>query len=141
MYPPFLFIGANFVFDVKRKAITIRIPLRWYTRNNNSALFGGAICAAADPFPALFLQQLIPGTSAWTKDIKVEYLKPVRSEIISTIVISDGELEVLKRAVEQNGNVEKRFEYHFCNSGNEKVARITTAAYLRRQHRRPNVTR
>jgi len=130
-YPPFLFFGIKIKFSKDYKRVDIKVPLRGYFKNNTGVMFGGAMCVASDPFPALLFERLIPNTLAWTKNHKLEYLRPVKSFITLQFEVTDEDFDFISTELQTHGKVEKTFEYYFYDKSGHKVAKVTSTAYLR----------
>ncbi len=131
-YPPFLFFGIKVRFSNDYKEINIKIPSRWYFKNNTGIMFGGAMCVASDPFPALLFERLIPNTHAWTKSHSLEYLRPAKTFVTMSFKIEEQDLSFMNSNLDEYGKAEKTFEYFFIDKKGIKVAKVTSTAYLRR---------
>jgi hypothetical protein len=57
-YPPFFLLGAKVRISEDYRRIRLRLPIRWYIRNNNGVMFGGAISMLSDPFPAIVFEKI-----------------------------------------------------------------------------------
>jgi len=133
-YPIYFFSGVKIKISNNCKQITIKVPLRWYTKNNSGVMFGGLICLASDPFPSIVFQRLIPGSRAWSAMHKVDYLKPSTTQIVAKIQISDAEITDLTNQLEQSGKARRDFEYYFYDIYNRQIARITSTTYLKKSN-------
>lgn len=130
-YPPFFFIGARIRFSKDYRKIRLRIPLRWYLKNNNGVLFGGVMCLLSDPFPALVFEKIIPGTSAWNRTYNIDYLLPAKSRIEAQIEIAEQDIAELKLQLDEKGKAQKTFEYYFYDTSDRQVAKVSNTIYLR----------
>lgn len=133
LYPPFLFIGVKLRLSPDCRRVEITVPVRWYGRNNNGALFGGFLAAASDPFPALLFEQLLPGVSAWNRAHALEYLRPVRAPVTARVTIGDDDLAELERGLAERGRAEREWAYSFVDHRGRPAARVSTTVYLRRR--------
>jgi hypothetical protein len=127
-----MFAGIKVKADVNRANMSISVPVRWYTKNNNGILFGGILCMASDPFPALFLQHLVPGVTAYNKDICVEYLRPIRETVHTTIQFELDELNEIRTTIARLGKFEKNYRFEFQTASRKTVAVVESTAYLRK---------
>lgn len=133
-YPPFLFMGARVELSDDCRRLRLKLPLRWYGRNNNGALFGGFLCAASDPFPALLFERILPGVAAWTRSHRLDYLRPAQSAVVMRLEIDDATVAELRADLESEGRAERAFEYYFRDERGRRVARVTSTAYLQRRN-------
>ena len=132
-YPPFLFFGVKIKISEDFKQIRMRIPLRFYIKNNTGVMFGGVMCLTSDPFPALLLQKIVPNTIAYTLSHQLEYLRPAKSSVEMLINISDEVLLKIHQDVLEKGRAEAVFEYYFTNSKGKRVAKVTSKAFLKKK--------
>lgn len=131
-YPMFLFLGLKIRITKDFREVYIRIPLRFYIKNNTGVMFGAAMCTASDPFPALLFQKILPGTIAFTRSHGLEYLRPAKTAVEMRARISDEDLEEIKNSMEEYGKAQKTFEYFFTDKHEKRVAKVTSTAYLRK---------
>jgi hypothetical protein len=131
LYPPFLFFGMSIKFSKDFHTCKIKLPFRWYLKNGHGSMYGGAILAASDPFPALILSRLIPWAITWTKQHEVIFKKPVRSNIFAEIVISQQELDLVRTALKTHGKFIKTYSYHFYNDKSEEMAEVRSTIYMK----------
>lgn len=110
-YPPFFLLGAKVRISEDYLKIRLRLPIRWYIKNNNGVMFGGAISMLSDPFPAIVFEKIFNNISAWTKGMQVKYLMPAKTTIEANIVISDEDIEFLENQLKETGKAEKTFNY------------------------------
>ncbi|RPH33472.1 MAG: DUF4442 domain-containing protein [Bacteroidales bacterium] len=132
-YPLFWFTGIRYKISSNYRTMDIKIPLRWYTRNNNGAMFGGVMLLASDPFPALLFQKIYPFTIAWTKKHSIEYLRPAYSSVTARIEIDDNILVQINNQFEVSKSSEISFDYYFYDRQNNKVAKVTTTCFLKKK--------
>ncbi len=130
-YPPFFLLGAKVRISEDYRNIRLRLPIRWYIKNNNGVMFGGAISMLSDPFPAIVFEKIFDNISAWTKGMQVKYIIPAKTTIEANIVITGEEITFLKSQLEEAGKAEKTFNYYFVDKKNRQVAFISNTIYLR----------
>lgn len=131
-YPMFLFLGLKIRITKDFREVYIRIPLRFYIKNNTGVMFGAAMCTASDPFPALLFQKIFTGTIAFTRSHKLEYMRPAKSAVEMAVKISDEDLQEVATMLDKFGKAEKTFEYFFTDKKGKRVAKVTSVAYLRK---------
>lgn len=133
-YPPFLFMGVK-VVEVSsdyRKA-HLRVPLRWYFKNMHGSMFGGFICAVADPVPALLCSKVFPGIQVWTKQIAVEFLKPARTALDVFIDLPVATLDLARRELDFGGKSSQKFEFDIVDARRRVVASVQNTVFMRRK--------
>lgn len=133
-YPPFLFIGvkASHISNDKRK-VTLRIPLRWYSKNLHGTMFGGFIAAVADPVPAIMCTELLPHVEVWTKKLEVDFLKPARSSIEMRVEITQQDLDTITAGLEAAGKIQHAFEFYFYDGAENKIAHAKNTVHFRQK--------
>ncbi|NJO88878.1 MAG: DUF4442 domain-containing protein [Chloroflexia bacterium] len=119
-YPPFFLLGAKVRISEDYLKIRLRLPIRWYIKNNNGVMFGGAISMLSDPFPAIVFEKIFNNISAWTKGMQVKYLMPAKTTIEANIVISDEDIEFLENQLKETGKAEKTFNYYFLDKKTDR---------------------
>ncbi len=134
LYPPFLFNGAKIRFYNNYRKIVLKIPLRWYNKNNNGVMFGGAMCLLSDPFPALIFEKIIEGSSAWTRKQTIKYIRPAKTSVEAVIELSENEINTLREQLNEKGIAIQDFKYFFCDKKGQQVAQVTNSTYLRRSN-------
>src|SRR5690606_12718048 len=88
LYPAFLFFGIKVRFSEDFLEAHLRLPVRWYFKNGHGTVFGGAILAASDPFPAVMLSKKIPGSLTWTRAHSVEFIKPGKKRLYGKVILT-----------------------------------------------------
>jgi hypothetical protein len=128
-------LGAKVRISEDYRRIRLRLPIRWYIRNNNGVMFGGAISMLSDPFPAIVFEKIFDQVAAWTKGMEVKYLMPAKTAIEANIEISDQDIADLKSQLEEAGKAEKVFTYYFLDKKSRQVAYISNMIYLRNKNK------
>ncbi len=132
MWPPFLFMGVK-VLKVTQdyRHLHLRIPLRFYGTNMQGRMFGGFICAVADPIAALLVQKIFPNTQTWTKRNSVDFLRPAASYLEVKLDITDLDVEEIKEQLRIDGQATHAFKYYFLDKRGRKVARVNNTVFVR----------
>jgi len=140
LYPPLLFQRIR----VKRfhkgfRGADIKISRSIFNRNYNGSIFGGTIYAATDPFYAILFDQLLQREGfkirVWLKSASIQYLKPGRSALYFTILITD---EMLNEAIETLNNNEKfikAYPMEIRDRHGLVCATVMNEVYIRNLHR------
>ena len=132
-YPPFFFMGVK-IKSVSEdyRNLHLEVPLRWYGKNMYGSMFGGFICAVADPLPALMCGRIFPGVEMWTKANSVEFLKPGFGTLNVHVQIIEQDVEAISRQLETHNKATHTFEFYFRDRKGTNVAHVKNKIYLRR---------
>ncbi len=57
------------------RKIRLLLPLSKAATNHQGTMFGGFIASLADPIAALSCGKLFPGYAAWTRNLKIDFLR------------------------------------------------------------------
>ena len=133
-YPPFWFMG------VKIRSVApdfthlhAHIPLRWYFKNMHGSMFGGFMCAVADPLPALLCSKIFKGVQVWTKGLRVDFLKPARTGLDFHITIPDPAIETMRADLDSRGRASQDFQFDIVDARRRVVASVTNTVFVRRK--------
>lgn len=116
-----------------KRTMRVHVPLRWYGTNMYGAMFGGFICAVADPLPALMCGEIFPGVEMWTRANAVEFLRPGRSTLEAYIHISEKDVDAIKSQLEAHDKALHTFEFYFRDKHGHEIAHVKNTIYLRRR--------
>lgn len=134
-YPPFLWLGLR-IRNLTDQPLSceLTLPLKIWNRNFHGSLFGGAICAASDPFPALLLMRSLKGQAdPWTKSNEVVFLRPAVSTLKSHPTVTPEELRVITDTLERRGKVQHEFTYSWFDHSHQEIARVRNTVILIRR--------
>jgi acyl-coenzyme A thioesterase PaaI-like protein len=131
LYPAFLFFGVRVRFSKDFLQATLYLPVRWYFRNGHGTIFGGAILAASDPFPAIMFSKNLPWALTWTRGHEVEFLKPGKKRLRGIVNLTLEEIEEARQQLVLHGNFRKTYHYHFLNEENEIIALVHSTVHMR----------
>ncbi|AMP98374.1 Translation elongation factor P (EF-P) [Pedobacter cryoconitis] len=138
-YPPLLFqrIWVK-KFHPGFRGADIKIYKSLFNKNYNGSIFGGTIYAATDPFYALLFDQLLQRQGfkvrVWLKSASIQYLKPGRSALFFTIIITDEMLNDAIEALNTSGKFVKAYPMEIKNSAGEVCATVMNEVYVRNLH-------
>ncbi len=112
LFPAFWGTGAKVIFIAEDlRAIRIKLPLNFRTKNIYGTLFGGAMYAATDPLYAILIKVgLGPGYIVWDKAGAIRYRKPGRSTLYAECSISEAELASIKDRLNDESSVDLDYE-------------------------------
>ena len=134
LYPAFRGTGAKVVYIAEDlRAIRIKLPLNWRTRNIYGTLFGGAMYAATDPLYALLVKiGLGPGYIVWDKAGSIRYRKPGRTDLYAECSISDRELNSIRERLIVEPSVDLEYEIHLQDAQGAVHATVMKTIYVAR---------
>lgn len=113
-YPP-MFFQRIWVKKICKgfTGIDVRINRSLFTTNLGNSIFGGTIFAAADPFYALLLGQLMQRrgfrVTVWLKSAQINYLKPGRTDLNYSIRISEADVQEVAVVLKEEGKFIRSF--------------------------------
>ena len=136
LYPP-LFFQRIWVqkFHEGFRGVDVKINKSLFNKNYNGSIFGGTIYAATDPFYALLFDQLLQRHGfkirVWLKSASIRYVKPGRSALFFTIIVSDHMLNEAIEALNTNGKFVKAYPMEIKNAAGEICATVMNEIYIR----------
>ena len=135
LYPAFRGTGAKVIYIAEdRRAIRIKLPLNWRTRNIYGTLFGGSLYAATDPLYALLVKiGLGPGYIVWDKAGTIRYRKPGRSTLYAECSVSEAELDDLRLRLETEASVDLDYEIELTDAQGLVHAQVMKTIYVARK--------
>jgi len=112
LFPAFWSTGAKVIYIAEDlRAIGIKLPLNFRTKNIYGTLFGGAMYAATDPLYAILVKVgLGPDYVVWDKAGAIRYRRPGRSALYAQCSISEAELVSLKSRLDSEPSVDLDYE-------------------------------
>lgn len=136
LYPPMLFqrIWVR-RFHNGFRGVDVKINKSLFNNNYNGSIFGGTIYAATDPFYALLFDQLLQREGfkirVWLKSASIQYLKPGRSDLFFTLIITDEMLNEAIEALNTGGKFIKAYPMEIFNKSGELCATVMNEVYIR----------
>lgn len=136
LYPPMLFqrIWVR-RFHTGFRGVDVKINKSLFNKNYNGSIFGGTIYAATDPFYALLFDQLLQREGfkirVWLKSASIQYLKPGRSDLFFTLIITDEMLNEAIEALNNGGKFIKAYPMEIFNKSGELCATVMNEVYIR----------
>jgi acyl-coenzyme A thioesterase PaaI-like protein len=105
LYPPLFFAGVRIEhISDDSTSITVRHRVSRWNKNLNGAAFGGTVYAMTDPFFGLLaLRQLGSNYRVWNTRSTIEFIRPGRGVIRTTMRVTPEEVEVIRQTTE-NGD-------------------------------------
>lgn len=140
-YPPLFFMGLRIDFIAPDyQSLRASLPLRWYARNFHGTMFGGHLCAASDPLPALMCARIFQmagkSVEVWTRANAVEFIKPARGRVEMRIEVSDKDIATMSDELDRSGKTFHEFQFNFYDRGGAIIAAVKNTVYLKRRQSR-----
>ena len=137
LFPAYRGTGARVTFIADDfRAVRVRLPLSWRTRNAVGTIFGGSMYGAVDPIYMIMLIRLLgPDYIVWDKAAQIRFLKPGRTTLYATFTIGEEELETIRRATE-DGPVDRTYSVELVDEESVSHAAVTKTIYIRRKNSR-----
>jgi len=136
-YPAYRRSGGYISFlskDWKKAEVTLR--LSWKTINYMGAGFGGSIYAAIDPIFAMqLIRNLGEGYVVWDKAAHIRFLKPIRSTVKATFLITDEILEEIKYKVAAQHKYEVDFLLTLQDSEGKIYAEVLKTIHIAQKNK------
>jgi hypothetical protein len=140
LYPPYLFTRTRVksISDDWREAV-VELKKSLLTRNYVGTTFGGSIFAASDPFFMLMLIHIfgIRDYIVWDKAATIEYKRPVRSTLTFHFQISDEDLALIEKELEDHGKSEPVLFVDGVDRKGEVCVTVSKTLYIRKKDSRP----
>lgn len=136
LYPPMLLqrIWVKKVYKNFR-GIDIKINRSFFTTNLGKATFGGTLFAAADPFYALLMGQIMRAkgidVTVWLKSAEIRYLQPAREDCFYSLSITDEMITEAETELRTKGKFVKTYPIEIKNKKNEVVCYVLNEIHVR----------
>ena len=105
-----IYITENF------HVMEVRLKHSFWNRNPNKSIWGGSITSALDPFFPIMMKQILLKrgivTDFFSKSVNVQFIKMVKSNVTFQFIISEEEVAVAEKDLNQNGKYEG---WHLAN--------------------------
>lgn len=137
LYPPMLFqrIWVKRIYAGFRGA-DIKINRSLLTSNLGNSIFGGTIFTATDPFYALLFGQILQHKgypiTVWLKSAQIQYIKPGRSDLYYTIIITNEMIREAETTLQRNGKFIKGYPIEIFDSSGTLCATAINEIYIRK---------
>ena len=115
------------------RELRVSMKLRWFNRNIMGTQFGGSLYSMIDPHLMLLLMQLLGSEyTIWDKAAEIEFIRPGRGTVTSTIVITDAELDAIVENTAGGRKYLPEFNLKILDDSGGIVAKIKKVLYVRR---------
>jgi len=136
LYPPMLF-QRIWVKKIHKdfKGIDVKINRSLITTNLGNSIFGGTIFSATDPFYALLFGQIMQHKgfkiTVWLKSAEIQYIRPGRTDLYYTLIITDQMIEDAEKALASEGKFIKAYPIDIFDTSGELCATALNEVYVR----------
>ena len=108
---PFLVNRIKIIFIAEDfHEIQVHLKHSFWNRNPNKSIWGGSITSALDPFFPIMMKQILLKrgiiTDFYSKAVNVQFIKMVKSNVKFQFSISNEEVVLAEKELDQNGKYE-----------------------------------
>lgn len=138
LYPPLL-LQRIWVQTIHKdfKGADIKINRSLCTLNFGKAIFGGTIYSGTDPFYAMLFGQILRNKNyhitIWLKSASIQFLKPGRTDLFYSIVITDEMIKELETELNSKGVFVKSYTIEVYSKNKELTAIAKNEIYIRKK--------
>lgn len=114
--------------------IGVHMPLRESNANLMGTHFGGSLYAMVDPHLMILLtRRLGPEYVVWDKSASIEFIRPGRGTVSSTIRLTETEVERIRNATANGSKCLPEWTMDIVDEAGDVVARVRKTLYVRRR--------
>lgn len=114
--------------------IRVRMPLVPENENLVGTQFGGSLYAMVDPHLMILLaHRLGPDYTVWDRSAAIDFLRPGRGTVHSTIRILDEDVDRIRKATADGSKHHPEWTLDIVDHAGEVVARVRKVLYVRRR--------
>lgn len=138
LYPPML-LQRIWVQKIHKgfKGADIKINRSLFTSNFGKAIFGGTIFSATDPFYAILFGQILKHKGyniiVWLKSASIRYLKPGRTDLYYSILITDDMINEAESELNAKGVFVKTYPVEVYSKSGQLCAVAKNEIYIRKK--------
>lgn len=131
-YPMYFGTGGKILFwSGDSREVQLRLRRNIWTYNYVGTIFGGSLFAAADPFYMLMLLRILGRQYVvWDKSASIRFRKPGRQTLYARYIITDEQLDTIRREVAANGQAEYTFTLEWMDEHGVVHAQIERLCYI-----------
>ncbi len=134
-YPPYVGAGIEVTHVAEDGSeIRVRMPLNERNANMVGTHFGGSLYAMVDPHLMILLtRRLGPEYVVWDQAASIDFLRPGRGTVRSTIRVTASELERIREATADGSRHRPEWTLDIVDEAGEIVARVRKILYVKRR--------
>jgi len=136
LYPPYLFTRTRVKhISPDWREVVVVLRKSFLTRNYVGTTFGGSLYAATDPFFMLMLVGIlgIKDYIIWDKSSEIYFKKPVRSDVTYHFVITDQDLEKIRKDLEVQNKILPTFTVEGRDAEGDVCTIVKKVLYIRKK--------
>jgi len=135
LYPCYRRTGVRITYvSAAFDEIRIKLPLNWKTRGYNGTMFGGSMYGCIDPvYVVMFSLNLGKRYIAWDKAATIEFRKPGRETLYSTLRFAAGELDGSVNELDTSEKVERVYDVDLCDAAGVVYAHFRKTIQIRKR--------
>lgn len=113
--------------------IRLLLPLSKAATNHQGTMFGGFIASLADPIAALSCGKLFPGYAAWTRKLKIDFMRAGTTDLELRFDFPPQLEPIIEKELKEKGRSTPTFEYAYYLKDGALCANIECTVALRPQ--------
>ena len=115
------------------RSITLLLPLSGAAINHQGTMFGGFMASLADPIAALSCGKLFPGYAAWTRKLKIDFIRAGTTDLQLRFDFP-AELEpIIAKELEEKNRSTPTFKYAYYLEDGTLCAKVKCIVAIRPQ--------
>ena len=134
-YGPYLGAGVKLEHIAEDwREVRVAMHMKWYNRNAVGTHFGGSLYAMIDPHYMLMLMKLLGRDYlVWDKAAHIDFIKPGKGTVRSTMRITDEELQDIREQTRDGEKYLPEFIAEIYDEQGVLVARSVKTLYIKRK--------
>jgi hypothetical protein len=136
IFPPLLF-NRIVLKEISDDYMEMKVMLRraLFNMNFHKTIFGGSIFSACDPYFPIMYYHIFTNKGRnliiWLKSAEIQYLKPADSSLKLHFKISEDEIQLVEKTLNEKGKIEIWHTVEAINKKGVVCARAKMQVYLR----------
>jgi acyl-coenzyme A thioesterase PaaI-like protein len=134
-WPPFLFTGIKIIKRSKDyRHVVAKLKLRFWSANFVGTQYGGSIFSMTDAFyMVMLMKNLGPEYIVWDKSATIRYLKPGRTDVTAEFLLTDEDLETIKKEVAKTGKTHWLRKVEIKDADGNVIAEVDKTISIRKR--------
>jgi acyl-coenzyme A thioesterase PaaI-like protein len=134
-FPAFRRTGGRLVYlATDWRAVRVKLPLNWKTRNYVGTMFGGSLYAAVDGiYMVMLMKQLGPTYVVWDKSASIRFRKPCRTTVYATFTIDERETDTIREQLKIDPKIDRQYQVDWTDPEGTVYATVATTIHIRRK--------
>ena len=132
LFPAYRGTGGRVTYIAEDwKAVHVKVPLSWRTRNYVGTIYGGSMYGAIDPIYMLMLIKILgPEYIVWDKAAKIRFRKPGKDTLFADFQLSNEEIAEIKRLAGTEESVDRIYSLELKDKAGVVYAEIEKTLYI-----------